>query len=163
MATFKDTAGRTWSVALNIAAAKRVRDRLAVDLLDKDLLKVLERVFDDRILLCDVLYVVANENAAQGERIADVDFGRAMSGDAIEEGGIALLNAIRDFTPNPRARERVGKMVASIIEAMATVHDQADKTLDAALAGMKVEIAGLGSSASPESPASSPGPTPSGS
>lgn len=157
---FKDTAGRPWSLALNIAVAKRVRAaNLGVDLLDEDLTAVLKRIFSDRILLVDVLFVVANENAEPDKRVSDVDFGRAMAGDAIEEGAIALLHAIRDFTPNPRARARVGKLVDSILEAMATVHDRADKVLDAALARMQEEASGNTSSTSPESPASSPGPT----
>lgn len=155
--SFKDTTGRVWDLSLSVAAARRVRDRLQVDLLDEDLTKTLERVFADRILLCDVLFLIGDSNTEPAQRVSDETFGRAMSGDSIEEGGIALMNALRDFTPNPQARARVGKLIDSVIAAMEEVHRQADEQLDRALARMRANLAGNTPSPLPVSPASNPG------
>lgn len=159
--TFTDTKGRKWNTALNVASVRRVRERLKVDLLQRDLPKVLEGVYGDSVKLCDVLYLVSNENAPTKERVSDEDFGRAMSGDSIEEGGVALLNAIRDFTPNPRARARVGQFVEKILSAMEHAQDEADRAAAEVFARIDAIPSGLTSSDSPESPESSPGSTPS--
>lgn len=159
MPHFTDKAGRRWTIALNIAVVRRVREKLDVDLLDKELPKLLERVFGDTVLLCDVLYVVANENAAANERVDSEAFGRELHGDCIEEGANALLDAIRDFFPNPRDRARAGKLVATVRAETERAHDQADKVLDAALERMKNGRTGPVSSTSPPSRASSRGRT----
>ena len=58
MKTFKDNAGRTWTVAINVDAVKRVRAMLEIDLLEAVEGKLIQRLRDDPILLCDVLYVI---------------------------------------------------------------------------------------------------------
>lgn len=58
MKTFNDNAGRTWTIAVNVDAVKRVRDLLGEDLLDVK--QILERLTIDPILLCDVVYSSAS-------------------------------------------------------------------------------------------------------
>ena len=45
MKTFKDNAGRTWTITINVDTVKRVRDLLGEDLLDVK--QVLERLMID--------------------------------------------------------------------------------------------------------------------
>lgn len=158
MRSFTDSKGRSWSIALNIAAARRVRQQLGVDLLDANLPEVLKRVFADTVLLCDVLFVIADANAEPNSRVSSEDFGRALHGDYIEKGADALLGALEDFTPSPRARARVGQMLKAVRSEMAKVQDQADAAVEAAIARL---ASGQASSVSQPSPASSPGDTPS--
>jgi hypothetical protein len=82
MRTFKDNAGRTWTVSVDCDALKRVRTLLNVNLISTEFVKVLEQLLSDPVLLCDVLYVVCKPEAEK-QSVSDVDFGRAMAGDAI--------------------------------------------------------------------------------
>jgi hypothetical protein len=124
MARFTDTAGRVWVVEINIAAAKRVRSRLGLDLLARNLGELLQRMFEDPILLVDVLFVLV-EPEARDRGISDEEFGRAMAADALEGGAQAVLEAIRDFTPNPTNRAIVGKLMAEIQHAVSDQNERA--------------------------------------
>lgn len=102
MRTFQDSAGRTWTVAVNVDAVKRVRDLLKEDLLDIE--RTLPRLLLDPILLCDVVYCVCKPQA-DAEKISDVDFARAMAGGTIAQAKAALLEELVDFFPEPSQRE----------------------------------------------------------
>ena len=90
MRTFKDNAGRTWSLTLSVWTVKKVRDLLGVDLLDlggesasAQKPGLLFRLISDPVLLVDVLYVVCKDQADSAS-VTDEQFGRAMGGDAID-------------------------------------------------------------------------------
>ena len=124
MRTFKDNAGRSWSVSVNVDTARRLRSMANVDLMelveapereeasggkaDDDGLPLraafarkplLERLIRDPILLCDVLYVVCKEEADK-LNVSDADFGRALYGTAIAAARSAFLEEIADFFPD---------------------------------------------------------------
>jgi hypothetical protein len=103
MKTFVDNAGRTWTVAVNVDAIKRVRDLATVNLLEVIEGKLLERLIGDPVLLCDVIYSVCKPEA-DAKNIKDEDFGRAMAGDAIDGATTALLEELVDFFPQGRRR-----------------------------------------------------------
>jgi len=63
MRTFKDNAGRVWSVQLDVAALKRVRSLLGVNLLEVIEGKLIDRLSNDPVFLCDVLYAVVKLEA----------------------------------------------------------------------------------------------------
>jgi len=108
MRTFKDNAGRTWIVAINVDAIKRVRDLLKEDLLDIE--RVLSRLLVDPILLCDVIYCVCKPQA-DAENITDTQFAQAMAGDVIAHAKTALVEELINFSPDPRDRENLGLAV----------------------------------------------------
>src|SRR5574340_353411 len=108
MKTFKDNAGRTWTIAVNVDAVKRVRDLLKEDLLDVE--NVLKRLMIDPILLCDCVYCVCKPQA-DAEHVSDVQFAQAMAGDAIAHAKTALVEEIVNFSPDPRDRENLGLAV----------------------------------------------------
>ena len=109
MKTFTDNTGRVWTLAVNVAAIKRVRALCGVNLssiveLDKDNnpdTKLIEQLSTDPVLLVDVLYAVC-KNECDQKGISDEDFGMAMSGDAIEHATTALLDEIIDFFPEAK-------------------------------------------------------------
>ena len=105
MKTFTDNAGRTWTVAINVDTVKRVRDLIHEDLLDVE--SVLKRLMIDPILLCDVVYCVVKPQA-DAQQITDVDFARAMAGDAIGQAKTALVEELVNFSPDPKDREVLG-------------------------------------------------------
>lgn len=89
MKTFTDNTGRVWTLAVNVAAIKRVRALCGVDLtaiveLDKNNnpdTKLLEQLSSDPVLLVDVLYAVCKSECDQ-KGVTDEEFGMAMAGDA---------------------------------------------------------------------------------
>jgi len=170
MRTFKDNAGRTWSLTLNVWTVKKVRDLLGVDLLDlggesasAQKPGLLFRLIADPVLLVDVLYVVCKDQADSAS-ITDEQFGRAMGGDAIDAATKAFLEELADFTPSPRDRARARKVIATtwaMIEKAQDVLDaKAEKELPAAVETLLAEMSALGSSStsSPDSSAQTQAP-----
>lgn len=154
---FKDNAQREWDVALNIDTLKRVKQRLDIDLMAKNLLEVLQHVIGNYVVLGDVLFVVVQPQAELA-KVTDVEFGRSLAGDSIDHATLALLDAIRDFTPNPRDRARVGMLLETITAAATTFHALADEAMTRAAKEVPEKIrSGLQFSSSPASSESNPG------
>ncbi len=109
MKSFTDNAGRVWTLAVNVAAIKRVRALCDVDLnsiieLDaknQPSAKLLERLSTDPVLLVDVLYAVCKPEC-DSRNVTDGEFGAAMAGDAIDHATSALLDEIIDFFPEAK-------------------------------------------------------------
>jgi hypothetical protein len=147
---FKDSHGRAWLVQVTVGTVSDVRAALGVDLVDVGG-EIFQRLQNDPILLCDVLYLVCKEQA-DAQAISDVDFGRAMGGDAIDEATDALLEALINFFPRSRrdairaawARVRTldAMAAARITKQMAdgrldqTVADQVDAFMETTLANL---------------------------
>ena len=159
MKTFSDNAARTWTVQVNVDAIKRVRDLAQVNLLEVVDGKLLERLVSDPILLCDVIYALCKPEA-DAKSVTDVDFGRAMAGDAIDAATTALLEELVGFFP--LARRAVLAKALSKLRALETA---ALKAVDARLDSpelerrMEAELQRLGtwSGDVPASSASTPG------
>ena len=131
MHSFVDNSRRTWEVAINVAAVKRIRGLLGIDLyaLVDDGFKSLSKLVSDPVTLADVLYCLCKEQANK-QSISDEDFGRALAGDAITQAADAFVEELIDFFPDARARASLRKA----IEAGKTVRDKvlshAEKILD---------------------------------
>lgn len=132
MRTFKDTEGRSWSVVINTTAIKTVRTLLGVNLLSvlDDGCKLLAQLYDDPVLLVDVLYCVCRDQANE-RGVSDEDFGRAMAGDAIEHAATALTEELADFFRNPRQRGIMRDILAKTNTLTAKLLDAAEKQLAA--------------------------------
>lgn len=112
MKVFTDNAGRAWTIAVHVAAVKRVRGLLGLDLysLVDDRFEGLGKLLSDPVGLVDVLYVLCKDEADR-LGVTDEDFGRAMAGDAIEHASSAFLEEFTDFFPDPRVRAGVRKVI----------------------------------------------------
>ena len=139
MHSFTDNAGRTWTVEITVADLKRLRAMLGIDianLTEPDAPpeeQLLARLATDPVLLVDVLYVLCLDQAEKAG-VTDEQFGRAMAGDAIEEATEALLEAIVDFTPNPRERARLARVKKGLYETRAMLDDLYDERLEKRIA-----------------------------
>jgi len=96
--SFTDSAGRTWTLALNLGAVKRLKALLDVDLLglaegDPPLLT---RLGTDVILLCDVIFALIKPQADQAG-VSDEEFASALGGDAILAAQKAFYEELADF------------------------------------------------------------------
>ena len=129
MRTFQDRAGRTWGLAVNVDAVKRVRSLLSVDLLELGEGKLLERIASDDVLLVDIIYVLVKPEA-DAAKVTDVDFGRAMAGDAIDAAWKAFLEELSDFFRSPAKRRVLKKALAKLEALEEKVMAAAEKRLD---------------------------------
>ncbi len=154
MKSFTDNERRSWMVEVNIQSIKRVKGLLDVDLMDALESGLVDRFIRDPVLLCDVIYVVCKAEADE-RGVTDEEFGRAMAGDAIEHATIALLEEIVSFSPNPRDRAALGRVLAAMRSAMEKARDlietrldsgELEQAIDAALVAMEAEAGTPGSS-----------------
>lgn len=142
MKTFNDNAGRTWTVAVNVDAIKRVKGLTDINLLDvasgksKDLLG---RLSGDPILLCDVLYALCKPET-DARQVSDEDFGRAMAGDAIDHATTALLEELVGFFPQAKRRV-LDKALRKLQTLEARVIDVAEQKLDSPALDQAMEAA----------------------
>lgn len=167
MKTFTDNAGRVWTVAITIAAVKRVRSLAGVDLLSSQSGEEgggpIQRLMADPVLLCDVLFAVIQPEAA-ARNVSDEDFGRSLAGDALEAATVALLDGLVDFFP-PGQRAVLAKAIDRIRQAQRQVLTAISGRLDevrieplveAAVARLDPSTSGPPSTSSPASSGSTP-------
>lgn len=159
MRSFTDNNGKRWDLELNVASARRVRDRTGVDLL-KVLdpgAEVLKKLSDDAFLLYDVILALLD---------ADESLGEVMDQDCLTSAGEALMQAILDFFP----RQKVGP-VRKVMDRARTALEKRKQTaitdLEERAEKLDVEaaidelISGSSSGSSPDSLVSTPAPVPS--
>ena len=169
MKTFTDNAARAWTIQVNVDALKRVKSLLEVDLMEAVDGKLLQRMLDEPILLCDIIYALCKPQA-DAAGVTDEDFGRAMAGDAIDNATQALLEELVDFFPQ-RRRALLTKVLDKLKKldslALATVTDRIekidlDKVMSNAVAQLDNDLsallAGKPSGPAPGSSASTPAP-----
>ena len=169
MKTFTDNAARAWTIQVNVDALKRVKSLLEVDLMEAVDGKLLQRMLDEPILLCDIIYALCKPQA-DAAGVKDEDFGRAMAGDAIDNATQALLEELVDFFPQ-RRRALLTKVLDKLKKldslALATVTDRIekidlDKVMSNAVAQLDNDLsallAGKPSGPAPASSASTPAP-----
>lgn len=162
MKTFQDNAGRIWTIAVNVAAIKRARALIGVDVykLIDDRMTGLGELLSDPVTFVDLLYVLCKDEADK-LGVSDEDFGRGMAGDALDAATSAFVSELIDFFPNPRLRAGLRK----VIEKGRQVNDGLVEMLEARIDRIdpRTEAAKLfaSSGGSPESSESTPDPSPS--
>jgi hypothetical protein len=154
---FKDNAGRTWEVVINVAQVKRVRGLLGLDLLGlvDDGFAGLGKLLGNPVDLVDCIYVLCKADA-DASGVTDEDFGRAMAGDAIGAAADSFYEEFRDFLSAPALRGAMDKMKAAANTLKDRVLLEAGTELDKAVAKLNAWCGG-----SPESSESTPDPSPS--
>ncbi len=161
MRTFKDNAGRTWTVEINVATLKRVRGLAGVDLMQVIEGTLIEKFIRDPVLLCDVVYAICKPEA-DSAKVSDEEFGRAMAGDAIEAATGAVLEELVAFCPSPRDRANLGRVLQATRNVMEKARDVVEKRLESGeldrLADRLLQSAGVSSTSAPASSESTQAP-----
>lgn len=165
MHRFRDNTGREWCLSLNGWQLKRLKEQIGFDARDHE--SIFQAV-GDPALLCDVLYVLCQEQADK-DGVTDRQFGEALTGDAIDSAADAYMQESVDFFPQ-RQRPALKAMLTKIQEMqdrattlaeekmnspamqamIGRAMSEASQNIDDLLAGMNT---GSLSGTAPESPA----------
>lgn len=151
MKTFVDNAGRTWCICINVAAVKRCRALVGVDLyglVDQEF-SGLGKLLSDPVSLVDVLFCLCKDEAEK-LGVSDEDFGRAMAGDSIEHASDAFLAEFTDFFPDSRVRTGITKVLTLSRKVRDQVISQALDHMDEISVESMVERLRSSSGVSPE-------------
>lgn len=173
MKTFRDSQGREWTVDVNVAALKRVKDTAGVDLtkLIDPASDVIRRLTDDVFLLFECLCALLQPQLDK-QGLSVEEFGSVLDEDATEKAATALFEAIIDFFREDRRMllKRAFSKVKTAVEtseadainrAMKEIESEAfDRAITEALAGSRTQTSGNSSTASLAFSASTPAPSP---
>lgn len=155
MKTFNDTAGRTWTISLNLGTALAVKDSLGIDLLQPEAgdPPLLTRLGTDELLLGEVLCALL---ASQFEvhKVTDTDVRASFDGQTLLAAQKAFYEELVDFF---RQRGRADR--ARAVETQAAMIAKAVKAIETRIEGIDIDaaIAGAMSGSSPEALESIPG------
>lgn len=127
MKTFKDMNGREWNVAIDLNAARRVRDITKFHLLNPDVGGTVKALGSDIVLLVDVLYSICKPQA-DAQKISDEEFGRSVDGAQLESALEAIRDGVVDFFP--QSREANTKIFAALKDVQQKLKTQLDQKLD---------------------------------
>ena len=129
MKIWKDAEGHAYETKITVAEIRDVKTELGINLMDIATGDLLQKISEDVILLCDILYVI-NRSQAKEYGIDDAQFGRNLYGDALEEATHAFMEEMINFFPNQRTRQLLTKAMTKGQERMDKALDLAEKSLE---------------------------------
>lgn len=103
MKVFKDSEGRDWTIAINVAAVNRVRDLTQVNLYDIGSDQLADSLANDLEKVVNVIYAIVKPDADK-KQITDEQFGAALGGDALDAAISAFTEELIDFFPSHRRK-----------------------------------------------------------
>ena len=161
MKTFTDVAGRTWTLALTLGSAMKVKAKLDIDLLQPEAgdPPLLTRLGTDELLLGEVLCALL-EGQFEARRVTGDDVRAAFDGRTLLAAQEAFYLELEDFF---RMRGRGDRALAvakqkALIAAAIKAAETRIGALDIAAAVQGAGIPGATSGALPEASGSIPGP-----
>lgn len=140
MKSFVDNSGRRWLIQIHVAAVKRLRGLLDVDLyglIDEEFAG-LGKLMSDPVKLVDVIYCLCKDEADK-LGVTDEDFGRAMGGDCLTHAADAFLGELTDFFPDARVRTGLHKILSMSRKVRDTLLTQAMEQMDQEMDRIDVE------------------------
>ena len=165
MKTFTDTAGRTWTISLNLGTAMAVKDKLGIDLLQPEHGDpdsggpLLTQLGTDEMLLGEVLCALL-ERQFEAHKVTAEDVRAAFDGQTLLAAQKAFYEELIDFFRGRGRNDRAKavatqmKMIEAAVAAIETRLDGIDprKLIDQAIASG----GGVMSGESPDQLASTP-------
>ncbi len=154
MKTFTDTAGRTWSISLNLGTAQQVKDALKIDLLQPEAgdPPLLTRLGTDELLLGEVICCLLG-GQFEAHKVTEADVRASFDGATLLAAQKAFYEELIDFF---RQRGRADR--ARAVETQAKMIEAAVKAIETRIEGLDIDAAirGAMSGSSPEVSASIP-------
>lgn len=130
-AVFTDRQDRSWSIVLDVALCRDVKNQLGVDLANWADGKAASKLWSDDGALVDTLWALIGD-AAKERGVDERDFAKALNGDVLAEGLKAIEDAVVNFT-RPDRREVVKKIAAKSGEVITAAIRRASEEVDAAV------------------------------
>jgi hypothetical protein len=96
--------------------------------------ELIQKLSDDPVLLCDVVYALCKPQADQ-QNITDEQFGEAMAGDAIDAAVTALVEELVNFTRSPQRRE----MWRKVLDKQKQIEARGIRTIEEYISSDKLE------------------------
>ena len=135
MQTFVDSTNRSWSIALNLGSAMKVRDRLGVDLLQPELGNppLLDRLATEELLLGQIICILL-ENQFKTYNVTSEDVMAAFDGATLLAASDAFFKELIDFfhrrgrSDRARAVEKQRAMIEAGIRIVETRLKKIDET-----------------------------------
>jgi len=127
-ATWTDSKGQVWSMAINVHAIQRARNLVGVNLIDVFDGKLFVQLSDDPVLLVNTIYAVCKPQADE-RNVTDEQFGELLVGDAIDEATDTLVQGVLDFFPTGR-REVLKRLWEKTSKARSAATTLATNKLD---------------------------------
>ncbi len=128
MPSFRDAAGKTWEVRVDVAAVKRALDLANVDLRVIESGKTLAELALDPVKLVDTLYAIVKPQV-DAAGLSDEQFAGLFAGDVLEQAATALIDGIIDFFPASQ-RRALTKLRTAIDRGTAKVFSLAEAELN---------------------------------
>jgi hypothetical protein len=140
MKTFTDTAGRTWTMKLNLGTAMAVKGKLDIDLLQPEAgdPPLLTRLGTDEMLLGEVLCAML-EGQFEAHNVTEEDVRNGFDGETLLAAQKAFYEELIDFFQSRGRNDRakaVAKQMAMTDAAVAVVETRIDALdIDATIRG----------------------------
>lgn len=162
MHSFKDSEGRVWAVAVNVAQLNRVEAAHQTDLLSllDGAAEGLVELVNRPARLVAVLYVLCKAQA-EAKGVGEEGFGEAMAGDVLGDAAEAFVQALVDFFPDPQRRAALRRAWELSKGAAGEVNRRTAEGLAKTTVEDVLNRLGGPSGAAPESSASTPPRSPS--
>ena len=154
MKAFTDTAGRTWTISLNLGTAMTVKDKLGIDLLQPEVGEppLLTRLGTDELLLGEVICCLL-AGQFEANKVTAEDVRASFDGATLLAAQKAFYEELVDFF---RQRGRADR--ARAVETQARMIEAAVKAVETRIGAIDVDqaIRGAMSGSLPEASASIP-------
>lgn len=105
MANYQDKNGFSWPIRFTVSSLKKIREQVRTkdghpfDLLNIADSSTIPSLFQDPILLVDILWTLNQEYAAANKKTRE-EFESLHTGDTLFEAGTAIVEGLADFFPN---------------------------------------------------------------
>ena len=149
MRTFVDATGRTWTIALNLGSAMRVRDTLNIDLLQPEVgdPPLITQLGTDEMLLGRVICVLLGDQL-EAQKVTEEQVRSSFDGRTLLDAQVAFYAELTDFF-QCRGRADRAKAVAAQAKLIALAVIAAEKRISAFDPQAAVDGAMSGSSPAP--------------
>lgn len=124
---FKDSAGRVWTVRLDVDLIDRIAEETGFDLIrvaEGDVGELAKFIGDIRTSV-KVLIGLTREDADR-RNVSEQDFRKSLDADAMDAGKEAMLEAVASFSRRPKIREILR---AAMESAMRMADENADEVI----------------------------------
>lgn len=126
--TWIDGLGNEWTTEINVNTIRRVKEIAAVNLMDALDGHVLHRLSEDPEAMAKTLWAICKPQA-DAKNVNDAAFAEGLTGEALEQAGSALIEALIRFFPKSR-REVLRRVWEEINNGEASVVQMAMEKLD---------------------------------